>query len=518
MANYLDINADSTAQIIAAAGSNAQAQAWSADVVYGAQQKSMFSRVFHDGVLSKKPIRPKLDLKNLHGQVVNIKSKAPLGSSPGVQGSGNNRVAQGEQEKFAMWQLQIGIQWQGKRWNNLSAAQTMLGIGKPLDNEARGEISDLFSLVQSRTIEASFQQRKSARTTLYPNGKTTVEGLRSSDTFTFNTMQQISDRMANNMAKPVALAMPKAAGCKEPIRGYYVIAPAPLVRDMESSSDYQTLMANAQVRGSDNTLFYGGFPLIGGSMLDRYQIESDDSDGPKGTLGAPHAYLGAALAKAIANDGSANIMRGGGSAAAVTRSAAAPSPFLFFQLFPNAQFQTFEVEKIAAVTTPAYCLAQNSTTGLWRLYSYTTNDGNKLTLTGALIKSTSSESGGIDLKTVGSVTAAASGTGVWTDAYIGETNLIGDIVHPCNSYGQCYVSGYALADEAMWSCYGMFIDGNAMGRRTMIDGAVVNHNRETEIGMDMNWGCECVPNSNSLYNGFCVVTGAYNPSGAPVLT
>lgn len=516
MANYLDINANSTSQIISAAGANAQAQAWSMTVVEGAQQRSMFGRVFHDGVNSKKPIRPKLDLNKVHGQVMNIKSKAPLGASPGVQGSGNNRVAQGEQEKFIMWQAQLGVQWQGKRWNNIAADQTMLGIGKPLDSEARTEITDLFSLVQSRTIEANFVQRATARNSIYPNGKTSIGSLRSADTFSFDSMQQISDRMANNMAKPIALYKPKAAGCDEPIRGYYVIAPNPLVRDMEKSSDFQTLMSNAQVRGDSNTLFYGGFPMIGGSMLERYQIQSDDSDGPKGTLGAPHAYLGAALAKAIANDGTANIMKGGGSAASAALTD--PTPPLFFQLFPNAAFQTFEVTKIAAVTTTQYCLAQNSTTGLWRMYSYTTNDGNKLTLTGALLKSTSTTSGGIDSTTVGNVTAAASGTGVWTDAYIGETNLIGDIVIPCNANGQAYVSGYALGDECMWSIYGLFTNGSAMGRRTMIDGNVINHGRESEVGMDMNWGCECVPNANNFYNGYSIIYGSFNPAGTPFLT
>ncbi len=506
MANYLQINANTTAQIISAAGANSQVQAWSMKVSLGALQRSMFSRVLHDGVNSKKPIKQILDLRTTHGQTLNIKSQAPLGASPGIQGSGTDRVSMGEQIKFIMWQLSIGIHWQGVKFNNLAAAQTMLGVGKPLDAQARSDLTDLFALLQSRQVEATMMQRKTARTTIYAGNRTSIDTLTSADTFNPNMMQQISDRMAQNMADPIAVAVPKAGG-KEPIRGYYIIAPSPLVRDMEQSSDYQTLMANAQLRGDSNTLFYGGFPMFGGSILDRYQLQSDTSDGPKGTLGAPTAYLGGAL---IALPLTGAYMLGGGSAAA-----AAQTTPLYFQLFPAGEFKQFEQIKIAATTNvEKYCLAYNVALGKFAMYAYQVNDGNKITLTKAL-RSTNATSGKIDATTVGSVTY---GTAPWTTDYICETNEIGDPVWPCNTKGQPYVAGYGLADNALWSAYGMFEDGSAMGRRTFLDGSLVNHNRESEVGMDMNWNCEAVQDANGLSNGFTVIYGAFNPPGLPNIT
>ena len=503
---YYDITAQTTAQIISASGSNAQMQAWGMDVCLGSMQRSQFGKLIDTGVAAKRPIKMKMDFRNIRGQVANFQSRAPLGASPGVQGSGNNRVGLGENRKFKMWTMNIGVQWQGVKSNNIAKSQTVLGMGD-FDGQAREGLKDLFKQVQSRTIEATMMQRKTARTTIYANGKTSVENLRSADTFTFNMMQQISDQMANNMAAPIAVAMPKGGG-QEPIRGYYVIAPSQLLADMEQSSDYQTLMANSQLRGDSNTLFYGGLPMIGGSILDRFQVQADTSDGPKGTLGAPMAFLGNAL---IALPVTGEYIKGGGSAAAAAITD--PTPPLFFQLFPNAQFQTFEVEKIAAASTEKYVLIKNASNGKFGFYAYTVNDGNKLTLTKAL-RSTNATSGKLDFTTVGGVTY---GTAPWTTQYITDTNAIGDLIIPCNSFGQPYVAGYGFADEALWSAYGMLDEQTAMGRRTILDGDLVNHGRETEIGLDMNWGCEAVSDANDLKNGFMVIYGAFNISGMPVI-
>jgi len=91
-------------------------------------------------------------------------------------------------------------------------------------------------------------------------------------------------------------------------------------------------------------------------------------------------------------------------------------------------------------------------------------------------------------------------------------------VYPCNSYGQPYVKGYALADNAIWSAYGMFVDGSAMGMRTMINGADINHNMSSEIGLAMNWGVAAVRDANNMCNGYMVIVGAFNPPGLPSIT
>lgn len=508
MANYLDLNPSTTAQIVAAAGANAQMQAWSMSVIDGALGRSMFGRVLDSGVGAKRPIKQILDFRSLRGQTVNFKSEAPLGASPGVQGSAANRVSQGENQKFAMWTTTIGVHWQGFKFNNIALAQTVLGIGADIDKKNRAKLSELFKLLQSRQVEATMLANKATRTTIYAGNKTSIEGLRSADTFTPNMVQEINDRMANNMAIPIDLVQPKNG--YEPIRGYYITAPSPMYRDMEQSSDYQNLLALGRQRGDVNELWYGGIPMISGSILDRYQIQSDDSDGPKGTLGAPHAYLGGALG-ALPVTGA--YMLGGGSAAAAAITD--PVPPLFFQMFPGAEFKQFEQTKIAATTdVEYYCLVKNASNGKFGMYAYQVNDGNKITLTKAL-RSTDSTSGKIDKTTVGNVTW---GTAPWTTDYLTDTNAIGDLVVPCNSYGQPYCAGYALGDNAIFSAYGMFDDGSAMGRRTFIDGAVVNHNRASEIGMDMNWNCEAVKNANGLANGFCVIYGAFNIPGMPVIS
>lgn len=506
---YADINADTTDLILSAAGANAAEQAWGIDVSMGALQKTQFAALMQVGVKSKKPIKLKLEFKGLHGQTANYQSRAPLGSLPGVQG-GIPRVGLGEQAKINMWTMFQGVHWHGIKENRIAASQTVLGRGK-FDTIAREGLKDYFGLLQSRQIEAKLLQRAQRRTTIYAGNKTSIASLGSADTFNPAMMQDISDRMVQNSATPLWVAKPKS-GALNPITGFYISAASPLLADMERNSDYVTQLQQSRVRGDENELYFGGFPLFGGSMLDRYQLQFDTSNGPKGTLGAPRAFLGNNIGLLPTNDGVAatgGAALGGGTAA----NGALTDP-LYFQLWPNAEFKQFEQIVLAADTsTTRYFLAEASD-GTFGMYSYVVNNGNKLVLTGAL-RATNATSGKIDKTTVGSV---VYNTGVWTSDKISLTNAIGDQIYPCNAKGQPYVMGYAFADDAMWSAFGTIDGETAMGKRTAVLGENINHNIATEIGLEMSWGVECPEDANGLQAGFMVIYGAWNPPGLPNIT
>jgi hypothetical protein len=518
MANYLEINPSTTAQLVNAAGANFQKQAWGMSVALGSMQRSQFGAAVDQGVKSVKPIKQVLELRGLNGQIVNYQSRAPLGSSPGVQGSAGPRVSHGENFKQIMWQLQIGVHWQGAKYNLVAEAQTMLGVGD-IDKQAQNDLKELFKLKQGWHMEAEMLANAVARTTIYANNKTSVEALRSADTFNPGMIDLIQSQMAGNMAAPVATSQQRGGG-HEPVRAYYINCDSKMFADMKSNTDYRKELALSRVRGDDNELFYGDLPNYSGMVLDSYVSQIDTSDGPKGTLGAPVAFLGNAL---VALPLAGTFILGGGSAAAA--AIVDPDPPEFFKLFPAAEFKQFETVKIAATTNVEYyVLIQSATTGKFGMYAYQVNNGNKLTLTKAL-RATNATSTDLDCTTVGSITVTTdmvetSGHG-WSVGgvnYLQNTNAIGDRVYPCNSYGQPYVKGYALGDNAIWSAYGMFVDGSAMGMRTELKGGIINHNMSSEIGLAMNWGCSAVRDANNLCNGYCVIVGAYNPPGLPSLS
>ena len=511
MANYLDINADTVPDIVSKFGSGSQQQLWSAKVALGSVAASQFGPVMNDGVGPAKPIRQIFDFSKLHGVRVNFQSRAPLGASPGVQGSAGHREGSGENQKFKMWSMDIGVHFQAAKYNSIALVQTVLGMGGDQDTLIQNGLIDLFKNIQGRMIEATMLQRMTARTQIFCGGKTSVDTLKSADTFTPSICRKIGDQMAGNMAEAIVVGKPRSGG-KQPLRRYYVTAASELYSDMESSSDYITTLSTSRLRGDENELYYGDLPSFSNVILDRYQVQYDTSDGPKGTLGAPRAFLGGALAASLATG---TPMLGGGSAAAAAITD--PAPPLFFENFPGAQFSKFESIKRAATTgTELYLLVKNQASGKFRMYAYQVSNGNTIILTKALVKSTTSLAGAgfIETHTVGGVTSSPT-VGPWTDDFLSDTNDIGDMVYPCNRLGQPYVSGYALGNNAIWSAFGMFTDGSAMGKRTIIDGALVNHDRESELGYSMNWGVEAQQDANGLQNGFLVIYGAYNVDGMP---
>lgn len=504
---YSAIDAQTVATILSNAGTAAKEQAWSAQVAIGSLGRSMFGKALNGGVGGMTPIRKIVDFQKLHGTKVNFRSEAPLGGA-GRQGSSEERIGHGEDIKFQMWEWDIGVHWHGVRANNIALSQTVLGQGA-FDQKAQSRLKDWFAHLQSRTIEAEFMRAKSGRTTYYPNNKSSIASLRSADTFQPLDAKRISNLMASNMAKQIPVGARKNG--EEPIFAYYVLGNDRLYDDMHQSDVWQQLLATAGVRGSENELFYGGLPKLAGTILDEYTVQSNTGDGPQGCLAAPIAYLGGAI---IALPLTGAFLYGGGSA-----TAAAMTDRLYFQYFQGAEFKAFEQTKIAATTgTEYYCLIRNVTesaaggdAGKFGMYAYQVNNGNKITLTKAL-RSTDSTSGKIDKTTVGNVTW---GVGPWTTDYLTDQHPIGAEIIPCNSYGQPFVSGYAMGDEALYCAYGSIEGQLAMGRRTF---ELRDHGREKEVGMDMAWGVNAVEDANGLNNGICVIHAAYNPPGLPVIS
>jgi hypothetical protein len=501
MPSYNTIDANTVAEIVSAAGSNSQEQKWAAQVAVNSLGQNPWVKLM-GGVMGGKPIQVMADTNKLKGQVINLQVEAPLGGT-GRQGSGEARIGYGEDTKFKMWQFQIGAQWHGVKANRISLAQTVLGKGS-FDARARTKLSEWFAARQGSFLEACLHAAKTARTTLYCNNKQSITALRSADVFYADTSKKVSDLMASNMARPLAVAKAKASG--QTIKKYFIQGNNRLYDALHQSDTWQTLLANSDLRGSENHLFYGGLPCWAGCMLDETQIEVNTADGPQGSFAAPIAYTGNAV---IALPATGFELLGGGSAAA-----GALTDRLYFEYFPGAAFSKFDRTVIAQETSDEkYFLIRNLTgsdAGKFGMYAYTTTDGNKIVVTKAL-RAQADTSGKIDKTTVGNVTW---NSGVWTTAFLTSTHPIGSEIIPCNSYGQPYVCGYAFADEAMITGFGS-VDGElAMGRRTFED---KDHGREYEIGNEMVWGAAPTQDANGLANGFAVIYSAWNPPGLPTI-
>lgn len=500
MATYTAITPQSVSDIVTAAGALSQEQLWGAQIAIGAAAHNPFTKLI-GGAMGGKPIWQIMDTRKVRGTTVNLQVEAPFGGA-GKQGSGVVLTGSGESVKFNMYSLVIGALWHGGKYENIAAAQTVLGTG--VDKRIQAKLKEWAGIRQATDIQAEIHLTKHARNTIYGGNKTSIEALRGADVFVPDTAKKAADMLGSIMGKPLAVARKGT----QVVKKYFLQGNNYLYDDMESDNDWQTLMSNSDLRGMDNYLFTGILPSWGGCVLDRWQIEFDTADGPQGNFDVPVAFTGNAITTAIVDaTGTATVdLLGGGSAAA-----GALTDRQYFQHFPNGPYIGFEGTKIAASTAAAkYALVRvlsGSNAGKFGLIKYTTNNGNKLVMTDVLSDATSA--GGVGHTTVGNVTY---GSGIWTSDLVTDDFPIGSQVIPCNSYGQPYVHGTLLSDAAIVTGYGS-VDGQvAMARRTQ---ETQNHGRDHEIGMEMVWGSQACVDANSMVNGFVVITAAYNPPGFP---
>lgn len=490
-------NAPTTAQIVANLGPNSQEQHWVRNLISGHLGKNPYTRL-SAGILGGKPIMTHGNQQNLRGKTINLTSEAPLGGD-GRQGSDQSRSGQGENIKRKVFSVSMGNHWNGVSQNNIAAAQTVMGYGD-FDIKVRNLLKDWFAQRHAWTTEAEIFRctlTNAARTRLYGGSKTSIADLTGADTADQNLFRRMSDTLTNNMAEPFAVA--KRNG--QEIERFLIIPPSFALEDLHASGAWQTLLANAGLRGEGNFLFTGEFPDWAGSAIVPWQIQNSTADGPQGSLSAPIAFLGETIAAGTASF----TVKGGSNAAgaALDRS--------YFLFFPGAQFETFEQVKIAQETAlTKYCLSRDITTGKFAFFSYTTTDGK--TITG--VKRLGSINAGTGATTLGGLTW--SSLGVWANKMLDtgtEALTVGSPIWPCNAKGQCFVHINAMGQHALTQMWGSVDGTTAMGKRTINNDD--DHQRFKEIGFEEQWGIGGVQDANGLYSGLLTATVAWNPDGAP---
>lgn len=500
MATYTAITPQSVADIISASGSLSQEQKWAAEIAVGAAAANPYHRLI-GGAMGGKPFWQIMDTRKLRGQEVHLQVEAPFGGA-GKQGSGVTLVGAGEHVKFILYTLKIGVLWHAGKFENVAASQTTLGTN--VDKRIKAKLKQWFAQRQGIDLQAEMHLRAHSRNRIYGGNKTSVAALRGADTFQPDTAKKAADLAASIMAKPLAVARKG----EQTLKRYFLQGNNFLYDDMESSNDWQELLANSDLRGAENTLFTGLLPSWGGTVLDRWQIEFDTASGPQGNFDVPVAFTGSAITSAMVDDTdfpTINLL-GGGSAAA-----GALTDRQYFWHFPNGPYTGFEGVKIAASTAAAkhalIRVLSGSNAGKFGMIEYTVNDGNKLVVQKVLSNTISA--GATAHTTVGSV---VYGAGIWTSDLVTDDFPIGSQVFPCNAHGQPYVHGTLLSDAAVVGGYGS-IDGQlAMAKRTH---EIQNHGRDHEIGCEMVWGCRACVDANSMVNGYVLITAAYNPPGFP---
>lgn len=496
MANQATLDALTLANMVSAAGANVQEQKWVLKAIRHGRRKSQWG-IIRGGVNGGRPIQENMDTRKMYGQVVNI----PISSGIGGPGVRQDTTLRGNEQKEGegMFTLSIGMKRTATAVTGIALSQSVMGGSWDQRNQLNlGEWNDWMTYLD---YEAEMIRRQTSDNTVYANNKVSIETLRSADTFGTATITRCSGKLNTLGGLPLKdLAGPDSQ--REP--SYWFQTNQYAVDALRGSSTWQQLLADAQVRGSDNSLFAGNLPRWAGQAVNIWHIEDQPGAIPAGSFAAPRAYSGAAITAGTA----AFTLTGGRTAAN-----AANTTVLYFANFPAAEWMGFEGVKIAATTNVTYyALIKDKTSGKFMMISYQVNSGNTITVINRL----GATAEGAQVTTLGNVTW---NSGVWTTDYITDSAAIGSEIYPCNSYGQPWVRTYVLGDQALVAGYGQYAtdDGSpalAMGRRIK---QVDDYGHVAGIGIATVYGCVAVPNVDGVYCNYAIAYSAYNPPGLPTI-
>ena len=280
--------------------------------------------------------------------------------------------------------------------------------------------------------------------------KSSIDALRSTDTFSTDVIDNVAGVLTQIGAKPISSRTLKN-GAKVP--NYLFFGPSECLKSLNKDSAYQNANRYAADRGADNVLFAGGYNDWNGQKVWHWDIVREDTTGPIGTYLNPIAECG----QAITSGTTAITLRGGG----LNPDFSGSLPSDHFRYFPsgNQIGHQYEDETRASNTNKYYIKAvvqTGSDAGKWCLYRYTGDDNAG---TGIVIdQRLGAASSGIKATTVGAVT--------FDSTYHTEAIPQGSMFYLANAYGQVIGNVLAVGSDAALLAYGsgaMGDDGNTYG-------------------------------------------------------
>lgn len=513
------INVESWYQLLANAPDTQEVK-WQKAIVLGTRGRvNPFSGLI-GGLNGMKPITEVMDFRALQGQEIVVTLDRPLGGA-GVQGPASVNRLVGHEENQYQWtyRAKVGVMAWAVAGEQIMESETVIGLD--WDNRQRKKLTEWFAWKQADDIQFEMKVKAGVYTTIYPN-QTSVDTLTTSDTLSLDTITNAQEILNANQAGPFDIRKTEESG--EEVLKYLLMGPDTAWKGLQSSNQYQNLLANADARGNDNRLFRGGLPEYFGMCLYKWNLENGTQFGPLRAPCSPIAYLGVAQPATTTTTNLPNIVAGGTSAVA----AALTDP-LYFQYYEAAEYKGHEGVKQPATTNVTYYLGirilTGSDTGKIAIFSYQVNNGNQITVLQRLGASITGQInttiGNMVYNGVGSAWTSTAGPNGFNGVSTGIIP-VGSPIYQINANGVPYVRSYGLGRNAILAGWGNLAPnkgygsggggGGTPGQRLFQSQEM---GRIFSVGWQQVWGATCTRNANDLPNGFVIVVSAHQPTGWP---
>jgi len=428
-------------------------QLWKKGAEMCEQDEDFFQEFEGKGQLS--PIRVETDLSKDAGQTIIFRTRAGL-YGDGVRGDALIGDAV-EEWKVGSYSLAVDYLRHATRRNQRTEDQTAMrneiaeGINEDLGKWlGRKKTKDLSMMLRHR-VDAS--SKVFADVSVGPKGS--YNDLKSADVITMDGVIGWGQQL-KTLGGEQALIGKTVDGNK--LSAYLMVSTGEALVSLKTASDWKQAQRDANVRGDDNTIFRGGYSRIDGHCIREWNPKDHDGRGPIGSACNPKALLGVPI---TAVDALVNPVLGGGSAAngAITTA-------MYFEHFSNYAYKFGDVTQTTGSLAPVgtfasdvdslgmagerYFLIYNLTDGKVGFYAFTTNDGNKLTMTKRL---RAAAGGGTAFATIGGVTW---GTAPWVATKMTDAHPVGSVIIETNSFGVPFGTSFMFGAQGAVRGYGRF--------------------------------------------------------------
>lgn len=522
---YPNINVQTSSGIVALAP-NDREQAWAKKIILGAYNLNVFADNMIGTPGSGKAFTDYTDTRRINGNTITLTSVYQLGSE-GAQGE---TTRSGTEEKISPQDqyLTVGRQWYGMGVTTIAQAETI--VGSEWDRLNSPLIEQRVGLKKSNDMQMVLRESSIAANRLYPNGKSTVAALQTSDTFQTSVITSANNLLSSNGANPMLIAKDPKRGIVE---GFTFMGAQDSITALYQDTAYLQAVENGGVRGSENPMFSGRYADWNGSYIYPIQLRAR---GTKGSVGSPLrriAFLGIALPT---NSGDATQLAGvitGGGATTQTG-------FNYFEHFSGYAYKMTNGLSPTAVTGttsnnpvqtgsiltgdgtgPWYVAIIDTATGKYSMHSYTANTGT--TLTGVQRLGTSATSAIVTTLSGSSITYSAlaysaTATPFVTTAGGGAQGLnvgtaaIGSLIVEVNAKGVPFADSLGLGEMAGVCGYGQVPGGSVFGKRTQY---IQDNEKDISIGYEFSFGCRAWLNPDNVPTNYVRITHAIAVPGLP---
>ena len=375
-----------------------------------------------------------------HGLKLRLRVESELSNEPHY---GDQTFAQDtdfERLLFSEYDVNVDVIRHAVSWN--MRFEEVSGLRGEIMNNVPAKLGRWLGRRKTEEMDMEIVYRTPSDNHFYPSSKS-ESLLNKDDGLSWNYIMNVASAMSNLGGTPGKLATFNGS----PVLGYALVTSHPAGTALRQEATYRQILRDAGVRGGQNELFKGDYPMIDGVKIVDRRIIDMDYEGAIGSVLNPKALLGMNITVGTTTF----AIKGGGSIAAGNNTTK-----MYFRHFEGYDYKFASGVVLSSPSKVKYLMIRNplnATTdpGKFGFYSYTTgNDGNTITIVERL---GSAASGARVLSFTGVSGGVTWNTGIWAGKHT-DVHPPNAEIYPCNSKGEPLGVSLLLARGAVLRAYG----------------------------------------------------------------